>query len=355
MQFRCAWHGPALRRRETPVTSSTLIDIRTAEASGEQPRRWRRQVDRSHALASTFVLAGAVLVALAWPSAVTDATAWGGAALLVGGALIGVPHGSSDFVVAHRAFEPTFSRGWLPMFLVGYLTIVALVLLSWAAAPLATLLAFIVLSCLHFGRGDLGAEDHGEGLTLAVRATTPLLPVLLLHPGGVEDLIASLAGMGEPSVARAIDALRWPLLLPWAGLLSCVLVPRVLWFKRDAAGKRRRDDALETLAIADAAVVLPPLLAFALYFCLVHAVRHMIAIADTQHPHDARRAALLVATLVIPSAAVCLAALALTWGGLAGELGTEDMLVWSLRIIAALTVPHMALEAWVERSDRRSR
>ncbi len=334
------------------MTVSTSIAICDIEPTSEQPRRWRDQVDRSHALTSTAVLGGAVLVAVVCPGVATGATAWGGPALLIGSALIGVPHGSSDFVVAHRAFEPTFGRGWLPMFLVGYLAIVALVLLGWAAAPLATLLVFIALSCLHFGHGDLGAEDRGHGLALAVRATTPLLPVLLLHPGGVTGLIASLSGVGEPSITWAIDALRWPLVLPWAGLLFCALVPRIIWSKPSAAGKRRREDALEILAVAGAAVVLPPLLTFALYFCLVHAVRHLIGIADSHQPYDARHAALLVAAIVVPSAAVCLAGLALTWGGLAGTLGTEDVLVWSLRIVATLTVPHMALEAWVKRSDR---
>ena len=332
------------------MTISTPIDRSRAETIGFGPRRWRASADGAHRLASTAVLGGAALVALAWPSADTAVAPWGGAALLVGGALIGVPHGSSDFVVAHRALKPEFGRGWLPTFLVGYLAIVALVLLAWMAAPLTTLLAFIFLSGLHFGFGDLDADERGQGLALAVRATTPLLPVLLVHPASVTGLIAMLGGVRGSTVAWALDGLRWPLLLPWAVAVACYVIPRVLSAARGPWRARRWRGALEVGAIALAAVTLPALFAFAMYFCLVHAVRHMIGIAHDHRPHDMRRAGLLVAAIVVPSAVVCLVALALAWDGIGGPLSTADVLAWSLRLIAALTVPHMALEAWAERS-----
>ena len=325
-------------------------DLGQAGGSGGRPRQWRDRAEGLHALASTIVLGGAALVALAWPGVAGSLAGWAGAALLVGGALIGVPHGSSDFVVAHRALKPTFGRGWLPTFLAGYIVIVALVLLAWTTVPLATLLAFIALSSLHFGRGDLDADERGGGFALTVRATTPLLPVLLVHPAGLTGLIAMLGGLRESTVAWTLDALRWPLLLPWAAAVCCYAIPRVLMAARGAGGTREWRGALEVGAIALAAVSLSPLLAFALYFCLVHAIHHMIGIAGDHRPHDARRAGLLVAAIVGPSALVCLVALALAWDGIAGPLGTANVLVWSFRLIAALTVPHMALEAWAERS-----
>ncbi len=193
------------------MTVSSSIGICDVDPTGEQPHRWRDKVDRSHALTSIAVLGGAVLFAFAWPGKATSMTAWGGAALLIGGALIGVPHGSSDFVVAHRALKSTLARAWLPVFLVGYLAIVAAVLFGWFVAPLPTLLVFIILSGAHFGHGDLDADERRPKLALAVRATTPLLPVLLLHPAGVTDIIALLGGVEKAAVARALDVVRWPL------------------------------------------------------------------------------------------------------------------------------------------------
>ncbi len=332
------------------VTAFTTICHNRTAASEHLLCRWRGEVDSTHRLLTSVVLGGAVSIAVVWPNTASVSAAWSGAALLIGGALIGVPHGSSDFVVAHRALKPTFGRVWLPAFLVGYLAIVAAVLFGWCVAPLPTLLVFVVLSGAHFGHGDLVAGECRRGLALAVRATTPLLPVLLLHPAGVTDIIALLGGVEEPAVARALDVLRWPLVLPWGAAVVWLVVPRIVQRARGLAGKRKRRDAMEITAIALAASTLPPLLAFALYFCFVHALRHLIDIADEYRPHDAQRAVFLVLAIVVPSASVCLVALASTWHGIAGSLGTTDVLAWSVRMIAALTVPHIALEAWVART-----
>ena len=317
-----------------------------------EPARWRPAVDGVHRLLNTAVLGGAAVVSLAQPEAGSAMVPWSAAALLVGGALIGVPHGSSDFVVAHRALRPRFGRVWLPLFLVAYLTLVAVVMAGWAVAPLATLLAFILVSGLHFGRGDLRPDERRSGLALAVRATTPLLPVLLVHPSGVTPLIGILAGVQEISVAKALADLHW-LVVPWALAVGCYVLAPILARLRAQTRPGSVADAGEVGVVAVTAVTLPPLLGFALYFCLVHAVRHMIDIADDHEPRESRRAAFLAATIVLPSACICLVALGLAWNSLAGTLGTVDVLAWSLRLIAALTVPHMALEAWAERSKRQ--
>ncbi len=329
---------------------TALVSGRTdrAQAIDGPSSRRRGVIVRAHKLTCVAVLGGATALVVVWPAGAEVVAHQAGAALLVGGALIGVPHGTSDFVVAHRALRPALGRGWLPAFLVGYLAVVALVLLAWMVAPLATLLAFLVLSALHFGFGDLAPEVRRPCLTLGVRATTPLLPVLLLRSGEVPSLIALLGKVGEPAVAATLDILRWPLVSAWGLAVSCLVIPAVCGSRRDGAPTKL--DAAEIGALALAAVTLPPLAAFALYFCLVHAVRHMIDIGDDHRPHDARRAAVLVAFIVVPSALVCTVLLAATWDGIAGALGTEEVLVWAIRLIAALTVPHMALDAWVSLS-----
>ena len=330
------------------MTALVSVGADGARAIDGTSRLWRDVVGAAHKLACAVVLGLATTLVIVWPGGAGVIAHQGGAALLVGGALIGVPHGTSDFVVAQRALKPTLGRGWLPAFLVSYLIVVALVLFAWTVAPLATLLAFIVLSALHFGFGDLAPEDRRRCLTLVVRATTPLLPVLLLRSREVPSLIASLGRVRESDVTGTLDLLRWPLVSTWGVAVACLVIPGILGIRREWVPTKL--DAAEIGAIALAAVTLPPLTAFALYFCLVHAVRHMIDIGDEHRPHDARRAAVLVTFIVVPSALACTVLLALTWDGIAGALGTEDVLVWAIRLIAALTVPHMALDAWVSRS-----
>lgn len=335
----------AARGAAEAVPRSILPALRPrGAADGAAAGAWRPAVDRVHGAAAIAILGGTALLALALPGARGALLAASGPLLLLGGALIGVPHGSSDFVVAHRVMRPAFGAWWLPAFLLAYLALVGLTMAAWALLPLATLLGFLALSGLHFGWGDMraAAPPRHPTLAFALRATTPVLPIFLIHPAGVAPFLAALGGVGESGALRVLEALRWPLGLPWAAALALVALPPLLGRSGHRAALR---DAGEILAIALAAAALPPLLGFGLYFCLVHAPRHMAELAEARHPRRAGAAARLVAAVVAPSALLCLAVLAVTWDGLAGAFDTATVVTWSLRVIAALTVPHMALEA----------
>ena len=320
---------------------SLVVDRPAAAARQESlSSPWRPAADRRHGGIAAAVLSGTAIVALALPAADAVLLAWGGALLLVGGALIGVPHGSSDFVTAHRLMRSALGRRWLPTFLAAYLALAGMAMAGWMLAPLATLIGFLALSGLHFGYGDarVTAPSPLPSLAFAVRATTPVLPIFLIHPAGVAGFLAALGSVDETGALHLLLALRWPLLVPWSAALVAVVLPSLV------AGGRPARDAAELLAIAFAAAVLPPLLAFGLYFCLVHAVRHMLDLAEDHHPRRPLAAATLAAAVVAPSALACFVALVLSWDRLAGLLDTQALVTLGLRVVAALTLPHMALD-----------
>ena len=96
---------------------------------------WRRSAERRHGAVAAALLSGTSLLGLASPLANGTMLAWGGALLLIGGALIGVPHGTSDIVVGHRILRPVLGRRWLPCFLVVYLALVGVTMAAWATNP----------------------------------------------------------------------------------------------------------------------------------------------------------------------------------------------------------------------------
>ena len=65
--------------------------------------------------------------------------------------LVGLPHGALDPVVAHRCGLIYDLRTSL-QFIAGYVIVVALVILLWLQLPAASLLLFLLISCVHFGR-----------------------------------------------------------------------------------------------------------------------------------------------------------------------------------------------------------
>ena len=315
----------------------------SAPVAADREPRWRRSFAKWHTGAAALVLLGLLIWHLGQPK--LSAEAWSGGLLLVGGALIGIPHGGSDFVVAAQCLRPRFGAAWLPIFLASYLALVALVITGWALVPSITLIMFLILSGLHFGAADVrGAGDDRSPLIFLLRATTPILPIFMFHAGDVGPIIAALTKTSDAAAIGALHWLRTLMLGPWLACLALFTLRTLMLIRVGTFNPGRMMQVVEIVGLVAAAVLLPALASFAFYFCVLHAVRHMADLADDLHPREPKKAMTLVAIIVAPAAVLCLAVLTLCWDVLAGVLATQDLIASALQLTAALTVPHMALE-----------
>jgi Brp/Blh family beta-carotene 15,15'-monooxygenase len=293
---------------------------------------WLPGAQRVHTRAATAIVACACALAVSPPGMATQA-----AILLAGVALVGMPHGSFDHMVAERPLRARLGRWWWAPFGAGYLAMASLVWVGWTAAPATALTLFLAVSVLHFGLGD--AERETDGLArragdVLARGGLPVLLPMALNPATVEPLVAALAG-SDAAAASVLAQARW-MLLPWAGCFAW-------WAARAPAAQRR-----EALALCAAFAVLPPLLAFALYFCVCHSVRHLLRLGAMLAPGDPREAWSRGLRVGVPAAIVCLLGAA----AFAAE-GAELELARMFRLLAALTLPHMAVTQLLEQREQR--
>ncbi|KAF3996894.1 Brp/Blh family beta-carotene 15,15'-dioxygenase [Glaciimonas immobilis] len=251
--------------------------------------------------------------------------------------LLGVPHGALDTVFAEELHGVHGLRGWF-RFALAYLGAALLVLLAWQYAPQLSLAGFLLLSALHFS-GDLAPGTRFMARLLYGGAFI-LLPALL-HASEMARLFAFLVSpQGAAALAGVLHELSGPWLLATAVAAACQ--KRTHWLT-----------GVEMAAAAALALLAPPLLAFAVFFCIMHSARHIVR---TWHYVGARaesatrlgRAALLpmLGTLVLGgTAAYWMRAQPI-------EAGLMRLLFVGL---AALTVPHMALveqarwSGWINR------
>jgi Brp/Blh family beta-carotene 15,15'-monooxygenase len=288
---------------------------------------WLPHAQRLHRRITTVVVSAACLLVFASPGIGAQA------AVLVGGvALVGMPHGAFDHLVAQRALRARLGRWWWVLFGLGYGAMAGLVCAGWALAPGATLAAFLALSILHFGLGDVdadAAEPAGRAAAVIARGGLPVLLPLAVHPEAVRPFVTALAG-SQTAAAAILTSVSW-LLLPWSLCL-------VAWLVRAPSAERR-----EALVLVAAFVALPPLLAFALYFCVCHSVRHLLRLGAMLSPGNAARAWLQGLSVGGPAALLCLTGAAVfASNGAAGEIAPM------LRLLAALTLPHMAVTLLLE-------
>ena len=255
---------------------------------------------------------------------------WVCAVLVIVG--FGVPHGALDLEIGRNLLRRRIRLWWFPAFAVPYLALVGAVLLAWRWAPEATLAAFLAASVWHFGTED---TDGGVWPVL-FRGGLPVAVPVLLHPGATARVFSAASGLvfDQPPAWLAVACLLW--LIP-----ACVVVLR-----------SRARDLLPPVALCAAFALLPPLTAFALYFVTVHAPAHVAELI--RHPGRAPRIrdAASAWRLAVPGTVLTIAIAAALWPTYAAAQVPVRLLCVTLQLLAALTLPHMMLDAWLQRRER---
>lgn len=296
-------------------------------------------------------------------------------------AVFGLPHGALDYVALPRALSEQVDARGLVIVGVLYAVLGGAYLAAWLLAPVPAAVGFIALTWFHWGQGELFVlrdafgghhlEDRiQQALTTVVRGGLPMVVPLLGFPEQyravletfVEPFRGSIgsAWLFEPG-GRTIVAVGFgfvTVVTLWRGHRLADGQGRRLsdgrgWRLADGAGWRL--DAVETALLWAFFLVVEPVLAVGIYFCLWHSLRHIVRVGLL----DERTSSALAAgewvkpagRLAIEALPTTLAAGGLLWAlyvvtpaseGVAGAIGVY------LVGIAVLTLPHAAIVTWID-------
>jgi len=333
---------------------------------------------------------GASSTTAALMTAVGCHPAWGTVALLTAGSLVasasgltlglpawapylplaaslvvfGLPHGAVDHLAPARAAGvPVTVRGLVGVGAV-YLGLGVAYAALWLVTPVVSAALFVALTWLHWGQGDLYALDalasehlDGAGVragTVLVRGGLPMLVPLLRHPDEyrrVVDAWVALFGGDLRAAWLWAPETRAALGVAFAGL---TVVTLAVGYGKE--GWRR--DAAETGLLWAYFLVVPPLVAVGVYFCVWHSLRHvgrLAAIDDRARAAFAERGVLAALARTgrdaVPLTAVSLCLLV----GVAVVAGvrTDPRVLAALYLvfIAVLTLPHVVVVTWMDRVE----
>jgi Brp/Blh family beta-carotene 15,15'-monooxygenase len=252
--------------------------------------------------------------------------------------LIGVPHGGLDGAVARRVGWPNGMLPWV-LFHIIYLLLAASVAGLWWLSPLPSLIFFLGISALHFGSSDIrhisSPSSRDAWLPLIAHGGLVVIGIPVLQSVDVEPLFAVLVG-AENSLwlLNQIDQLR----LLWAASLFAYLIYSIYQ-------PRWRKSLFSLAVLIVLAYLLPPIVSFALYFCLWHSRSHMLRIWRSIAPDQRRRSASeAVAYSLLAYAAAGIYLVFQTNSAPASVTAiTPALLQLTFIGLAALTVPHMVL------------
>ena len=249
--------------------------------------------------------------------------------------LFGVPHGGLDGAVARRIGWSQGMAAWLG-FHIGYITVAALVVWCWWQWPVPGLAIFLIISALHFGQSDIANippsitdKPNNRWLPLVAHGGLVSIAIPSLQPTAVEPLFAILVGdRGAAILLQSIGALFLPWLLSFAGY-AVYAANNPVW--------RKPLNSLITQLIL--VFLLPPLISFALYFCLWHSRSHTLRIWQSiEEERERRRSFIEAAIYSLIAWTAALVFLLFFEGSLSASIVQLTFIG-----LAALTVPHMLL------------
>ncbi len=237
----------------------------------------------------------------------------------------GIPHGTLDIEIAASRFGRNGFAGKAKI-IAAYVGCALAMVLLWTLASELALVSFLIISIVHFSRDWRGGVD--PFLAMMVGWALVALPALA-RPAEVASIFEMLTGNPNGAIIAA--------------LLACTSVPAALGSLVFAYWAFTNDDkqsAVEVIACIVAALFLPPLIAFAIFFCGLHSPRHM---ADALRETGALS---LTKKFVIVAAvsALSLGLGVLIYASSSGVASDAGIVRSVFVLISTLTVPHFILE-----------
>lgn len=280
------------------------------------------------------------------------------------GLLIGLPHGAVDHLVPAWIEARRTPAGLLTVLLIGYVGAAGAMFSFLHVAPQPALAVFVLLSLWHFGSGEVTYAALRQGRStaggLAVRELMVPYPVQVLAWGGAvvllplvrwPDEVAPLLDEFAPGTSALLTA-------EVRGVIAVVVLTAVAatvleLLVRSAGSRGSARSAGELVLLTTALLIAQPLVVFAVWFGLWHSLRHIVRLlaADPANASDleAGRAGPPVRRFLRHAAAPTVLALAVLVTLVATAGSGTSFLTLDLQLLAALTVPHMAVVAWLDR------
>jgi Brp/Blh family beta-carotene 15,15'-monooxygenase len=261
---------------------------------------------------------------------------------------VGIPHGALDHLVTLPKSSAIKMAGFIAVYVV--VAIIAVIaLLTWNVAGFIFVVA---MSAVHFGIGDAAfisemdrrSFDSKKFPRFSYAAAGGALPVVI--PLVSEKSSAALERVNS-SLINWHQGFNDELLLLTLGIFFFALL-RLLQ-------KRRISDAIDLSLLYLLALTTPPLVAFAVYFGCWHAMRHTarltLVLSRSQKAFEEGRSLRAFLSAIWPGVPALVGTFVVAGIVIAFRGGSvSDQFLWiTLVIVWALTVPHMAVTARLDR------
>jgi beta-carotene 15,15'-dioxygenase len=265
---------------------------------------------------------------------------------------IGVSHGSLDNEKGRKLFQILGIDNFF-IFYLSYILISLIVIIFWVIIPSISLVIFLIVASYHFGKEDtqflIIKNSYLNQLFFFLKGSLIILTPMYFHFDETISIFKLLL-IDNESFYKLLDSIETNKILLY-GIILSTLSSIILFVKNFEL--KKFVIFLDYFSILIINYYFSPLVAFTIYFCFLHSVRHSISLMSELDKNN-----LINGLKIFTKKALPLTILAATFCfmGLYLLNNTYNFDSSILKIIfiglASLTFPHILLEYLIEKNEK---
>jgi len=265
---------------------------------------------------------------------------------------IGVSHGSLDHVKGKKLFN-ILNIKKISIFYFLYTLIAISVIIIWIIIPSISLMIFLLVASFHFGKEDtqflISENSYFNQLLFFLKGLLIILAPMFFHFNETITIFKFLLVDNEIFYST-LEFIEVNKILPIGIILSTLSCVYLFLRKFEV---KKFVIFLDFFSILILNYYLSPLVAFTIYFCFLHSIRHSITLIYEIDKNDFKNGLKVFGKKVLPltilTAIFCLIGLYL----LNNKYDFNSSILKIIFIgLASLTIPHILLEYFLEKNEK---
>jgi len=254
---------------------------------------------------------------------------------------IGISHGALDNLKGYKVLKFYRIKQKYLFYLI-YLILSLLVIFFWILFPLLTLSLFLLIASYHFGKEDSNFGGIKE---------RKFISLYFLLKGSVV-VVAPFTFHAEETL-KIFEILNVQLIFTNENILISFLV--LSFLSNIFINDNPRVAVTDWLTVIMLNIVLSPLVAFTIYFCFLHSVRHAISLIYELNKNNFKKGLKEFIKKALPLTIITGALYLIAVFLLTNSYSLDSAILKVIFIgLASLTFPHILLEYLIEKNEKRA-
>ena len=265
---------------------------------------------------------------------------------------IGISHGSLDNVKGRKLFQ-IFEIKKFYIFYLAYILIAIIVIILWILIPYVSLIIFLMVASYHFGKEDtqflIVENSYYNQFLFLLKGSLIVFAPMYFHFNETISIFKLLFIENE-NFYNFLDLMESKKILLYCIILSTLA--NILLFTKNFELKKFTI-FLDYFSIIIINYYFSPLVAFTIYFCFLHSVRHSISLMSELDRDDLGNGFKIFVKKALPLTIITAIFCAIGLYLLNNTYNLESSILKIIFIgLASLTFPHILLEYLIEKNEK---